>query len=75
MMDETDAERLERIVRERDDEVRRLRELVRMLNFEVLHKYQHEFSDHLVRPIGGGSLLDWAVAELRAQRAKIGGPR
>lgn len=41
------------------------------LNFDGLHKYQHSREDHCVRADPGGSILDWAVAELSALRKAL----
>lgn len=55
----------------RDRELAVYKAWAEALNFEGLHKYQHSREDHHVRPDPGGSILDWAAAEMLALRALL----
>ena len=61
-----DAE-IARLTWERDE----AREVIKAFRTALLHKYQHTHEYHCVRPKLGGSIIEWAAAELAAMRAKL----
>lgn len=59
------------LTRERDD----AREVVKFFQTHLLHDYQHAHDEHCVKPKPGGSIIEWAAAELAAMRAKLEEPK
>lgn len=51
------------------------RDIVKSYRTDLLHEYQRAHKPHCVRLKLGGSIIEWAAAELAAMRAKLEEPK